>query len=144
MGNAQDLEIPLRERNAPLLDTRQPWRPTFMGSESLVRSSNNRDEFMRIERKALRCVWLFVGPALLLLVYVPFATRGNGRSNLEMWTAFSLVILPGSYVIATLGRPWWARVILVCGYMLFVFLYQTRGSVPIDVDLARSRRKQAI
>lgn len=92
-----------------------------MVSESLIRSSNNRDEFMRIERKTLRCVWAVAVPALLLLVYVPFATRGPGRSDLEMWTVFSLGILPGSYVIATLSRPWWARVILVCGYILFVW-----------------------
>lgn len=77
---------------------------------------------MRISRKALRWAWIFGGPALLLLVYVPFATHGTGRSDFEEWTVFSLLTLPGAYAIATLPRPWWARVILASGYVCFVWI----------------------
>lgn len=78
--------------------------------------------FMHIEKKAFHWAGLFAGPAVLLLVYVPFATQGTGRSDIEMWTVFSLLMLPGSYVIATQSRAWWARVILALGYILFVLV----------------------
>jgi hypothetical protein len=77
---------------------------------------------MRISRKAVRWAWIFGGPALLLLVYVPFATRGTGRSDFEELTVFALLTLPGAYAVGTLPRPWWARVIFATGYICFVFI----------------------
>lgn len=78
--------------------------------------------FMRTHERALRWGWVFAGPALLLLVYVPFATRGTGRPEIEEWTVFSLLTLPGAYALASLRRTWWARLILASGYICFVWI----------------------